>query len=55
MALCKCTNVGHGHAIPCENESTEIDGYCKLCHDEAAKTFHIGGGSVPGLPPGYGR
>jgi hypothetical protein len=33
---CRCVSPSHGHPIPCPQGGTEIDGYCKVCHDIAA-------------------
>jgi hypothetical protein len=35
---CRCRKTGHKHPSgPCGQPATEIDGYCKICHDEAGK------------------
>jgi hypothetical protein len=35
---CRCQSGNHGHKPGnCEQAATENDGYCKSCHDRAAK------------------
>jgi hypothetical protein len=36
---CRCTSPNHGHANPCPQSATEGDGYCKPCHDAAAREW----------------
>jgi hypothetical protein len=41
MATCRCTSLKHpNHADRvCENLATEADGYCKACHEHAAREW----------------
>lgn len=39
LPTCRCTSLNHGHANPCPQPATELDSYCKPCHDEAAKEW----------------
>jgi hypothetical protein len=36
---CRCTSLNHGHPSSCPRPATELDGYCKPCHDAAAKEW----------------
>ena len=51
---CQCQSGTHGHKPgECENEATENDRMCKLCHDKAASDFQdTQGGPAQSMPPG---
>lgn len=37
---CRCQTAEHGHPDnQCEKPATETDGYCKECHEKAAKEW----------------
>ncbi len=48
---CRCVSPRHGHPIPCSQAVTEIDGYCKACHDRAASEFEQTQDTGPQGPP----
>jgi hypothetical protein len=54
---CRCTSPNHEQHkdAVCSEPATEPDGYCRECHDLAAKEWEQSQPNLPDLPPSHWR